>query len=116
MYPEGYYFGTRYKNHTIRLCDNLKMKMIVTYDISEPMRLVRIAKVMEDFGIRVQKSVFKVELKVGLFEKMKVRIEREMEPGIDGVKYFPLCEKCAGTLEVIGQGIYVDPDEEFHVI
>jgi CRISPR-associated protein Cas2 len=92
------------------------MKMIVTYDISEPARLLRVAKVMEDFGIRVQKSVFEVEIKSGLFKEMKSRIEKEIEPGIDGVKYFPLCEKCAGTLEVIGQGIYVDPDEEFYVI
>ncbi len=94
----------------------MKMKMIVTYDISEPARLIRVAKVMEDFGIRVQLSVFEVEIKGSLFEKMKSRIEREIEPELDGVKYFPLCEKCAGTLEVIGQGIYVDPDEEFYVI
>lgn len=90
--------------------------MIVTYDISEPSRLLRVAKVMEDFGVRVQKSVFEVEITGSIFEKMKARIEKEIKPEIDGVKYFPLCRKCAGTLEIIGQGRYVDPDEEFYVI
>jgi hypothetical protein len=33
----------------------------------------------------------------------------------DGVKYFPLWEKCAGSVEIIGQGIFIDPDQEFYV-
>jgi CRISPR-associated protein Cas2 len=47
---------------------------------------------------------------------MRARIENEIEPDEDGVKYFPLCEKCAGTLENIGCGIFIDPDQEFYVI
>ena len=47
---------------------------------------------------------------------MKSRIEDIIEPTADGVKYFPLCEKCAGTVEIIGQGIFIDPDEEFYVL
>ncbi len=90
--------------------------MIVTYDISEPKRLVAVAKAMEDFGIRVQKSVFEAELNRPVFERMKRRVEEIVEPEKDGVKYFPLCEKCAGTLEIIGQGDYVDPDEEFYIL
>ena len=50
------------------------------------------------------------------FAEMKARIDDEIEPALDGVKYFPLCEKCAGTVEIIGQGIFIDPDEEFYVL
>jgi CRISPR-associated protein Cas2 len=92
------------------------MKMIVTYDISDPKRLNRVAKVMEDFGVRVQQSVFEVELDNPVFRQMKHRIEQTIDLARDGVKYFPLCEKCAGTLEIIHQGQHVDPDEEFYIL
>ena len=37
------------------------MNMIVAYDIADPRRLIRVAKIMKDYGLRVQKSVFEVE-------------------------------------------------------
>ena len=38
------------------------MLILVTYDIADPRRLRRVAKVSEGFGRRVQKSVFECEL------------------------------------------------------
>jgi CRISPR-associated protein Cas2 len=90
--------------------------MIVAYDIADPRRLNKVAKVIKDYGIRVQKSIFEVAVNNNLFLEMKSRIEDIIEPTADGVKYFPLCEKCAGTVEIIGQGIFIDPDEEFYVL
>jgi CRISPR-associated protein Cas2 len=92
------------------------MNMIVAYDIAHPRRLTRVAKIIKDYGIRVQKSIFEVMVDDKRFFEMKARIEDEIEPAEDGVKYFPLCEKCAGTLENIGNGIFIDPDKEFYVI
>jgi len=71
---------------------------------------------MKDYGIRVQKSVFEVDVKKAVFEEMKLRIEEIIEPLEDGVKYFPLCEKCHGTVEIIGQGIFIDPDKEYYIL
>ena len=90
--------------------------MIVAYDIADPKRLSKVAKVIMDYGIRVQKSIFQVDSSNNLFLEMKSRIEDIIEPFADGVKYFPLCEKCAGKVEIIGQGIFIDPDEEFYVL
>lgn len=92
------------------------MNMIVAYDIAEPRRLNKVAKVVKDYGLRVQKSIFEVAVNNNLFLEMKSRIEDIIETTADGVKYFPLCEKCAGTVEIIGQGIFIDPDEEFYVL
>ena len=93
-----------------------EMNMIVTYDIADPRRLNKVAKVVKDYGIRVQKSIFEVDVDDKRFIEMKARIEELIEVSADGVKYFPLCEKCAGTVEIIGQGFFVDPDEEFYVL
>jgi len=92
------------------------MNMIVAYDIADPKRLNKVAKVIKDYGLRVQKSIFEVSVDHRLIAEMKARIEDIIEPSADGVKYFPLCEKCAGTVEIIGQGIFIDPDEEFYVL
>lgn len=90
--------------------------MVVVYDIADNHRLNRVAKVIKDYGMRVQKSKFEVTVDTAIFSEIKSRIEEIIEPAEDGVKYFPLCEKCAGTVEIIGQGVFIDPDEEFYVL
>ncbi len=90
--------------------------MIVAYDIADPRRLNKVAKVIKDYGLRVQKSIFEVAVDDSIFFEMKGRIEEEIKTAEDGVKYFPLCEKCAGTVEIIGQGVFVDPDEEYYIL
>ncbi|MGD9157362.1 MAG: CRISPR-associated endonuclease Cas2 [Desulfobacteraceae bacterium] len=92
------------------------MDMIVAYDIADPRRLNRVAKVIKDYGVRVQKSIFEVKIKEKQFGEMKKQVEEIIEEKEDGVKYFPLCEKCVGTVEIIGQGVFIDPDEEYIVV
>ncbi len=89
--------------------------MIVAYDIADPKRLAKIAKVMKDYGTRVQKSIFEVTARGKVFYQMRQRVEEIIVPQKDGVKYFPLCEKCAGMVEIIGQGIFLDPDQEYYI-
>jgi CRISPR-associated protein Cas2 len=91
------------------------MNMIVAYDIADPRRLAKIAKIMKDYGIRVQKSIFEVSARGGVFNELRRRVEGVIVPEKDGVKYFPVCEKCSGTVEIIGQGIFIDPDQEFYI-
>ncbi len=38
------------------------MLSLVAYDITEPRRLARVARVCEDYGVRVQYSVFECQL------------------------------------------------------
>ncbi|MBW2623850.1 MAG: CRISPR-associated endonuclease Cas2 [Deltaproteobacteria bacterium] len=92
------------------------MNTIVAYDIADPRRLNKVAKLIKDYGVRVQKSIFEVDVDGRCFNEMKARVEEVIEASEDGVKYFPLCEKCAGTVEIIGQGVFVDPDEEYYVL
>lgn len=91
------------------------MNMIVAYDIADPRRLTKIAKIMKDYGSRVQKSIFEVSARGGVFDELRRRVEEIIIPEEDGVKYFPVCEKCSGTVEIIGQGIFIDPDQEYYI-
>lgn len=94
----------------------MKMNMVVAYDIANPRRLNKVAKILGDYGTRVQKSIFEVCVDGTLFSQMRLRIEKVIVPRKDGVKYFPACEKCAGTVEIIGLGVFTDPDQEFYVL
>jgi len=38
------------------------MNMIVAYDIADERRLARVAKIVKDYGVRVQKSIFEVSV------------------------------------------------------
>jgi CRISPR-associated protein Cas2 len=91
------------------------MNMIVAYDIADDKRLLRVAKIMLDYGVRVQKSIFEVDVTRGVFAEMRARIEKVIVWEEDGVKYFPLCERCSGTVEIIGQGRFTDPDRDYYI-
>lgn len=91
------------------------MNIIIAYDISDERRLIKVAKISEDYGTRVQKSIFELEVTARAFREMIQRIEDVIDPATDGVKYFLLCGNCVGKVEVIGRGIYVDPDAEYSV-
>jgi CRISPR-associated protein Cas2 len=92
------------------------MNMLITYDIANPKRLYRIAKVMEDYGQRVQYSVFEAELTSRLFKEMRLRTEAEMDFQEDGVKYFPLCKQCDYLWFSLGHGPVAMPESSFMVI
>jgi len=75
----------------------------VIYDIRDPKRLVRVAKAMEGYGERVQKSVFECELDRPGFARMKQGLEAIMDLDADSIKYFRICDRCWGKAEAIGQ-------------
>ncbi len=45
------------------------MLVLIAYDITKPKRLARVAKICEDFGIRVQYSVFECYLEEDRFRE-----------------------------------------------
>jgi CRISPR-associated protein Cas2 len=92
------------------------MRVLVVYDIADSRRLNRVAKVLKDYGYRVQKSKFEIDVSESGFVELKARMGKNIDFEADGVKYFPLCERCLHKIEVIGQGNYVDPDHEFVIV
>ncbi len=88
----------------------MPINMVIAYDITRPRRLNRIARVMKDYGMRVQKSIFVADMDGLRFAHMRHRVEGEMDLEEDAVKYFPLCDRCADTLVAIGRraGDYED--------
>ena len=76
---------------------------LVIYDISTPKRLQKVAKIMQDYGVRVQKSVFEIVVSEHSLTQMKQRIYGIIDTEKDGVKIFPLCERCCSRKYGVGR-------------
>jgi CRISPR-associated protein Cas2 len=77
---------------------------VLAYDISDPGRLARVAKIMEDYGKRVQLSIFEVDADQKTMRTLRDRVGQAIDHDVDGVKVFPLCESCLKKTLVMGIG------------
>lgn len=91
------------------------MLYLVTYDIPDDRRRLRLAKALKDFGNRVQFSVFECLLERELMERMRERIFEVICEAEDSVRIYPLCAACEKGLIIIGQG-EVSREEEVYVL
>lgn len=60
-----------------------EMLTLVAYDICEPKRLARIARICEDYGVRVQYSLFECHLEEGEFEAFWWKLLEEIDSDED---------------------------------
>lgn len=91
------------------------MFYLVSYDIPDDRRRVRLANVLKDYGGRVQYSVFECLLSQELFAKMINRIEAIIMETEDSVRIYGLCANCERVIKVIGTG-EVSHDEEVYIL
>lgn len=92
------------------------MFYVVTYDISDDRRRTKVAKILEDFGDRVQYSVFEMELaRAEQLADLRQRLEAVIDPRVDGVRIYFLCQGCRAKIAILGQG-EVYQDQEVYVI
>jgi CRISPR-associated protein Cas2 len=75
------------------------MLYLVAYDITTPKRLTKIAKTCEDFGIRVQYSLFECRLKPDHFQILWERLNLIINPEEDRIVAYQLdTDNAARTL------------------
>lgn len=87
------------------------MLILVAYDISSPRRLAKVARLMKNFGGRVQKSVFECDFNERLYVEMKQKIEKIIDLQKDSVRYYILCENCRERVEISGKGVYTEIED-----
>jgi CRISPR-associated protein Cas2 len=81
-------------------CKN--MLHLVAYDIREPKRLRNVAKTCEDFGIRVEYSVFECDLSENHFLKLWDRLRKIIDPDEDCILAYRICGSCVTRIESMG--------------
>jgi CRISPR-associated protein Cas2 len=93
-----------------------KLHIVASYDISDPKRLGKVARVMKAYGERVLKSIFECNLDKGKFSEMKSKIDEIIEPIEDSIRYYILCGKCLREVEYSGKGELFQEDEEYLIV
>mgnify|MGYP001613998057 FL=1 len=91
------------------------MFYLVSYDIPDTKRRTKLAKTLEDFGDRVQYSVFECILDNKLLDKMVKRIHKIAKAEDDSIRIYSICANCEKIIKVIGQG-EVTKNEEVYIV
>ena len=88
--------------------------VVVAYDISDDRRRDKIAKELERFGYRVQKSVFECYVSEKEYKAMKRTLKSLMDPD-DKVYFYTLCSVCTGKIERLGKEEFLPSEESITV-
>ena len=73
---------------------------LVCYDIREPKRLRRVAKMLEGHGKRIQYSVFRCWLSESGLERLRWELTDDCVAQEDDVLFIPLCSRCVQGIRV----------------
>ena len=91
------------------------MLVMISYDIVEDKKRLKLMKFLRDYGERIQKSVFECNLSSRTYETVKMGIEKIINKRKDRVRYYRMCEGCKNRIEISGWG-EITEEEEFVVI
>lgn len=87
------------------------MFFIIAYDIPDDTRRRKVSETLENYGTRVQESVFECHLTSIQREEVQERIARLIEPEVDNVRYYRVCQDCLAQSSVVGPvPLTTDPD------
>lgn len=76
---------------------------VISYDISNNKRRRKIARLMENYGTRVQYSVFECRLTKERYEELYSRLAELMEDDHEGsIRFYHLCANCVERTVTIG--------------
>lgn len=88
---------------------------LISYDVSTTdkagrTRLRKVAKACQDYGQRVQNSVFEVDVDYGTFLKLKDKLEKLIDPKQDSLRIYYLGNNWKSRVEHIGAKETYDPE------
>ena len=71
---------------------------LICYDVRDPARLRKAAKILEGTGERMQYSVFRCWLNPAAMHRLRWELTRVLDPE-DDVLLIPLCSRCVAGME-----------------
>ena len=91
------------------------MLVLITYDVTTETpegqrRLRRVAKVCQNYGQRVQKSVFECLVDPTQWAVLRNRLVKEIEPDEDSLRFYFLGKNWKPRVEHVGAGETYDPE------
>ncbi len=91
------------------------MLTVVSYDIADNSRLLKVAKEVENFGARVQKSVFECYLDDEQLSRLRRILADIIDRDSDHVRYYRICKKDREKMVLLGNAV-VTGDYDYFVV
>lgn len=86
------------------------MYLLVFYDISDAKRLRRVAKVLLNYGTRIQNSVFEMKIRTKQVKQLQAQLNKLIKDK-DRIHYYTLCNKDLKKRKADGQAsVYIIPN------
>lgn len=84
------------------------MYILVTYDVDTvsekgQKRLRRVARLCQDYGQRVQNSVFECEVTEAQYATLKERLRTEMDEKLDSIRFYHLNRNRTHSIDTLGR-------------
>jgi len=89
------------------------MMVLITYDVSTETeagksRLRRVSKKCQDYGQRVQNSVFECLIDPGRLKQLQAALEKIIDPEVDSLRYYYLGNEWRTRVEHVGAKASLD--------
>jgi CRISPR-associated protein Cas2 len=89
------------------------MMVLITYDVNTETeagkkRLRKVAKACEDYGQRVQNSVFECILEPAMLKKLQSKLAKLINPDVDSLRYYYLGDEWRKRVEHVGAKAGID--------
>ena len=80
----------------------MKTFTIIAYDISNNRKRQKVAKFLEQYGSRANKSVFECFITPKQTTEIKLKIEKLINKQTDTILFYTLCKNCIKNITTLG--------------
>jgi len=87
---------------------------IIAYDIADNRRRGRIDRVLKNYAVRVQESVFEGWISHARLHQLKRELSAEMNMACDHIRLYALCHWCEGLIKSQGKGRRAE-DSDYYI-
>lgn len=85
------------------------MNYVVAYDIVDDRRRNRVARFLEGWGHRVQKSIFECKLSAEELDEVRIKLKEILALPEDRCHIYRLCAECVAKRLVLGEALEPEP-------
>ena len=75
---------------------------VIAYDVANDRRRNKVHQILTGFGTWTQYSLFECHLSKRELLLLRAKLDRQIEPTEDNVRFYALCDACFGRVETIG--------------
>lgn len=80
------------------------MFYVISYDVTDNKRRLKVSNILDDYGDRVQYSVFECILGGKKYDEMVRRLKEVIDEENDKLRIYPLCGTCKEKVLIMGKG------------